>query len=52
MGLQTAQSVGISEDSPLHDGILNKIRREEFKIDSLINRKEKQSNWNFDTENA
>jgi hypothetical protein len=52
MGLQTAQSVSINEDSPLHDGILNKIRREEFKINNLLNRSEKQTNWNFDTENS
>lgn len=52
MGLQTAQTVKINEDSPLHDGILNKIRREEFKIDNLLNRTEKQTNWDFDTEYA
>jgi hypothetical protein len=32
--------------------VLNKIRREEFKIDTLLKRNTKQEEWNFQSEAA
>lgn len=37
----------IMNDKGCQSGIMNRIKREEFKIDALINRKEKQSYWNY-----
>jgi hypothetical protein len=31
------------------DRVENKIKREEYKIDSLLERSSKQNNWDFDT---
>jgi hypothetical protein len=32
----------------LFNGIMNKIKREEYKINKLLNREKKESEWNYD----
>jgi ribosomal protein L31 len=35
------------DQGPYYTGVMNKIKREEFKIDKLIDRYEKERTWDF-----
>ena len=39
-------------DEEIKAGLLNRINREEFKIDALLGREDMQAAWNFNSENA
>ena len=39
-------------DEEIKAGLLNRINREEFKIDALLGREDMQATWNFNSEAA
>jgi hypothetical protein len=41
-----------NDQGPYYTGVMNKIKREEFKIDKLIDRREKELNWDFTNDNV
>jgi hypothetical protein len=51
MGSETVSEVDVLDDQAL-TAIESKIRRSEYKIDALLDRKKKESKWDFQNDDA